>query len=183
MNGFWTALVALVSIGSSAPTPNPVMVEGWAQSPPYSVDGRFSVDASPEKVWEVLTDYEHLSGFISSIRRSSVLQQSQDGIEVNQVMRAKVLFVSKSVHLRLHIGESPFSRIEFRDVLGKDFKTYEGSWDLVKAGSGTVVTYHLRFAPSESLPSFVSNRILRQTVQALLTELRVEIVRRNPSPN
>jgi hypothetical protein len=51
----------------------PVTVEvNRSEDKAYTVEAAFEVTADPQIVWAVLTDYEGISSFVSSIRQSTV---------------------------------------------------------------------------------------------------------------
>lgn len=145
----------------------------------YRLTGRFGVDARPELAWSVLTDYEGLSGFVSSIRASRVLSRDGEGALIEQEGTGRFLFISRRVRLRLAVRERAPSSLSFEDIDGGQFRVYRGSWTITPEGEGCVVDYELVARPEPSLaPDFAAARALRKSVQRLLGEVREEMGRR-----
>ncbi|MBI3292650.1 MAG: hypothetical protein HYZ73_07585 [Elusimicrobia bacterium] len=58
----------------------------------YRLEGHFVVEAPRHVVWEVLTDYDHIREFVSSIRTSQVKQRDKDWLLLEQDAVGRVLF-------------------------------------------------------------------------------------------
>jgi hypothetical protein len=80
--------------------------------------------------------------------------------------------------VRLAIREEAEASILFRDLSGKDFEFYEGSWRIEPAQQGVWVQYELRAKPVFSVPGFVARKMFRETAEDLLSEIRLEILHR-----
>lgn len=146
------------------------------------LDGRFSVSASTETVWAVLTDYDGMAAFVSSIKSSRVVKQEKDFTVVEQVMRGKAGIFRKRVHLTLEVKETPPYRIVFRDTSKKSFKFYEGLWEVLEEGDRLNITYHLRAKPDFFSPDFLAKKAFKNTVKVLLMEVLDEIAVRARPP-
>jgi carbon monoxide dehydrogenase subunit G len=141
----------------------------------YRVEGAFVVDAPRTVVWEVLTDYEGIDEFVSSILRSEVTERRPDGLLLQQEAVGKLFLFSKSIHLLLEVREEPEHTIAFRDVSGRSFESYSGEWRIEDAGDAVRVSYALSAKPAFRQPPFVARRTMRDSVQRLLDEVRLEI--------
>lgn len=142
------------------------------------VRGHFDVPASLSVAWGVLTDYDHIADFVSSMRASAVESRSGSHLTVRQQAAVGAFPFRRVVHLLLRVRERPDSTIEFDDVLARDFRLYRGAWELRPGPSGTAVTYRLHAQPVHALPSLVDRAILRRTVLRLLTQVRAEMMLR-----
>src|SRR5581483_933228 len=67
----------------------------------YTVRGAFDVDAPPSLVWAVLSDYARIGDFVSSVRKSIVLERHPDYAIIEQEGSGKVFIFSKQVHVVL----------------------------------------------------------------------------------
>ncbi len=174
---------ASAGAGSASPREAPALplpsVEVREANGLYTVRGRFTVAATLQQTWEVLTDYGDLSRFVSSMRRSEILGLRDRGILVAQTMVARAFIFERPFHVVLDVHEVPWRTIAFRDVLHSDFTLYEGDWDLAKAPGGVAVTYRLQTRPRSRPPLFKGVGTFRATVTSLLTEVRSEILRRS----
>ncbi|MBI3553392.1 MAG: SRPBCC family protein [Elusimicrobia bacterium] len=145
----------------------------------YHLDGRFAVNASSALTWEVLTDYDGIGGFVSSILGSRVLRREPGGAVIEQVGSGRFLFFSRRVRLTLAVREEPMARVDFRELSRLQFRQYRGSWRIDASGSGCIVHYELAAEPDPSLgPRFIAKRVLKGNAQRLLDEVRAEIERR-----
>ena len=173
-----------------------VLVLGWSStlvgaSSPISVDvergsdnayvvaASFEVSAHPEIVWQVLTDYEGIGGFVSSIRQSTVKHREAGRVLLEQHGVGKAWIVSVPMHVVLEVREHEQRVLGFRDVCGKSFSTYEGKWELTPIAGGTRVSYYLKADPNGRQPAMLAGAAIRGSVKKLLDEVRDEILARS----
>lgn len=143
----------------------------------YRIEGSFRVDAPPAVAWAVLTDYDKLSSFVSSMRSSSSARLESGGLVVTQEAVGRAGPFSRTLHVVLDVTEAPPSRIEFHDVSGASFHSYVGAWAIDADGAGARVTYTLEARPHSSPPLF-GRSILASNARGLLEQVRLEMVRR-----
>lgn len=134
------------------------------------VDGQFDINASSQSIWNVLTDYNHLSKFVSSMRSSREVTRRRNEVLVEQVGVAKWFFVKKSFYVLLQVIEMPMSEVYFEDISQNDFTIYIGYWNI----SNNHVEYHLETECKTKGPLSVEEK----TVKKLLFDVREEILRR-----
>lgn len=146
------------------------------------IEARFRIDASSAAVWEVLTDYENLPRFVSSLKSSRRDPSAAPAVVVEQEGSARFLFVKRAMSVRLLIEERPMERISFRDVSGRDFLSYAGHWHIeapLAAAAGPVtLRYELEAQPRAGAPQLVKKSVLKRTVRSLLEQVRAEIGKR-----
>ena len=144
----------------------------------YEISGLFTVDASTTVVWGVLTDYEHIPSFVSSMRSSRVREARGDGsVLVEQKAVGSMFFLSKSMRITLEVRRTP-ERLRFSDVGREDFLSYDGDWEVRPITVGAGVSYHLLVEPRFLAPSFIMSRAMKRGARDLLDQVRAEIVRR-----
>jgi ribosome-associated toxin RatA of RatAB toxin-antitoxin module len=158
--------------GADDPAPRVVEKDGL-----YQITATFAVPHAAGLVRAVLTDYEHIPEFLSDVRVSQVLEQSAGRTVVRQEAVARLLFLSRRLHLELEILETP-GRIRFRDVGGRSFLRYEGEWRISEDAHGTSVTYELTAQPIAAVPGVLVRRVFRQDVQTTIAQLKREMTRR-----
>ena len=182
MNPRTQALVFLaLVVGTSAlarAADNAVNVDVERADHAYVVEGTFDVAARPEIVWQVLTDYEGIGRFVSSIRQSTIRKREVDGVLLEQHGVGRAWIVSLPMHVVLDVREHDRRMLVFRDVCGKSFTMYEGTWQLTDIGSGTRVTYRLKADPTGAQAPIVAGRAIRSSVKKLLDEVRSEMLAR-----
>ncbi len=139
----------------------------------YAVEEEFSIDASSRTVWEVLTDYDNLPRFISSMESSRVVGRSP--LAVEQRSTGGFLIFKREVRVLLSIDEKPFKMISFEAAPGKDFTHYSGSWTIAAAGEGARVGYRLKVKPNFSLPAWIARWVFAHQASRLIEEIRGEV--------
>jgi carbon monoxide dehydrogenase subunit G len=142
----------------------------------YHIEGSFRVDTPATVVWAVLTDYDRVSSFVSSMR-SSTAQRESGRLLVTQEAVGRAGPFSRTMHVVLEVTERAPERIAFRDVCGGSFHSYAGSWTISPEGTGVRVTYVLDARPRSSPPLFAKS-IMSSNARGLLEQVRVEILRR-----
>jgi carbon monoxide dehydrogenase subunit G len=160
-----------------ANTPVSVDVENGAGST-YVVDAAFDVNVPASLAWEVLTDYEGIGRFVSSIRQSTIKRREAGRVLLEQHGVGRAWIVSLPMHVVLDVREQDQRMLVFRDVCGKSFTTYEGTWTLTTLGSGTRVTYRLTADPNGRQPAMLARSAIKGSVRKLLDEVRHEILAR-----
>jgi hypothetical protein len=145
----------------------------------YRLDGHLKVPGSPYDVWRVLTDYEHIANFVSSLRKSTVKESTTDRLLLEQEALGNEFVFSKRIRVVLQVTEIPYKRIMFEDVSHTDFAFYEGSWDIQGGLSGCDVVYRLSCKRLFTVPNILAKDALKKSAESLLAQVRAEILRRN----
>ena len=173
------ALVFSILSASSSGANTPVsvdVVDGAGKT--YVVDATFDVNVPASLAWEVLTDYEGIGRFVSSIRQSTIQRREAGRVLLEQHGVGRAWIVSLPMHVVLDVREYDQRVLVFRDVCGKSFTTYKGTWELTTIGSGTRVTYHLTADPNGRQPAVLARSAIKGSVRKLLDEVRHEILAR-----
>jgi len=177
--GAAAALVAAAALPVSAARTEPkVSLDVRGAAGAYHVEGAFSVAAPADVAWGVVTDYNGISRFVSSVVESRVLSRRPGVTVLEQVGSGRFFFVSRKVALTLAVTETPRTRVDFRELEG-GFAQYEGSWQILPSQDGCLVGYELTAKPGPGLaPRFAARAALRRGAEELLDEVRREILRR-----
>ena len=150
-----------------------VQVDGDA----VRVDANYLVAATPQEVWGVMTDFEHLADFVSNLKSSQVVARTGDVVRVAQKGRASagpLSFEFDSVR-ELHL--TPFEQIQSRMVSG-NMKKFEGLTRLSAEGERTRVRYHSDAISSVWIPPLIGRGFIESETREQLGEMRREILRR-----
>jgi carbon monoxide dehydrogenase subunit G len=137
------------------------------------VTGSIYIDASPEKVWSAITDYDNQKNFVPKIIDSGLI--SDNGSEQIMFEKGKtgVLFFTKTVYLKLSIhGDYP-ERLAFHQV-GGDFKVYHGEW-VVNGNpgcNGTLLTFKAMIKPDFFAPPFFVKKVQEHDLPMVLTAMK-----------
>ena len=95
-------LIFVAASNGSGDTNSPVSVTLVPDKDKYVIVGKFISQADPQTAWSVLTDYDHLSKFVSSIR-SHVRDEEGNILLVHQVASGGFLFFTASVEVLLKV--------------------------------------------------------------------------------
>lgn len=142
------------------------------------VEGEFHTSVSPELVWEVVSDYDHIHDFVHSMVASRSTLDSLGVRRVEQTAAGGLFVFHRRVNVLLELDEERGRRIRFHDVLGKDFRRYNGEWLIESDSTGTRVRYALDADPRAPLPRTLFRGMLKDAAEDLLGEVRTEILRR-----
>jgi hypothetical protein len=144
----------------------------------YRLEGRFKLAGSPYDVWKVLTDFEHISTFVTSLRKSAVTQSTTDRILLEQEALGKEFVFTKKIRVLLQVTEMPYRRILFEDTSHTDFTFYEGSWEIQSVQGGLDVIYRLSCKRNFMVPNALAKDALRKSAEELLAQVQAEVLRR-----
>jgi len=148
----------------------------------FVIEGRSRLRATAAVAWDVLTDYDDIDRFVSSMRESRVTGRGSDYLLVEQVAVGRLLFFSRRMTTVLRVHEEPPGLIRFEDVLGRDFDRYRGEWKIVDGGDQIEISYRLTARPSFAIPDVVARGSFQRTVRSLISEVGAEIERRAAAP-
>lgn len=166
--------------GGTAHAEGPVMALADLGQGTYKLEGHIMTQAEPYAVWKVLTDYENISTFVSSLRKSEVKGSTTERILLEQEALGKKFFISRRVRVLLQVAEMPYKRIEFEDTLKEDFDFYRGSWEIESGTGGNHIFYRLHCKRRFVVPNFIAKDALRKSAEELLKDVEREILRRHP---
>ncbi|MEK6593323.1 MAG: SRPBCC family protein [Pseudomonadota bacterium] len=141
------------------------------------------VEASAEfaadryRVWQVLTDYNHLADFIPGMRVSRILERRRGTVIVEQKGDVRLLFVTYPIEVTLAIEEFPHGRIVSRAVSG-NFLEMHNAYYLEAQQERIRLRYAGRMTPDFLVPPLIGTIMFRKNVEAQFGALVDEILRR-----
>ncbi len=144
------------------------------------VDLSLVVPATRQQVWAVLTDFDHMAGFISNLKESKVVSTSADTMKVFQRGSAKygpIKFLFESTR---EMQLAPFDKIQSRMISG-NMRKMEGTTQLVDEGAQTRIIYHTDSIPGVWIPPIVGKVFIEHEIREQFREMRDEIIRRKQS--
>ncbi|MBI4348311.1 MAG: SRPBCC family protein [Elusimicrobia bacterium] len=142
------------------------------------VEAEFSVAVPPAVAWEVLTDYNELPRFITSLRESRVVRRWAGGCLVRQAARLEWWMLRRTVSVTLRVSERPKEELSFEDAAKGDVARYAGSWRLFAGQESVRVRYRLEVRPKDWVPGFVARQAVAAQARQALEEVRREMIRR-----
>ncbi len=132
----------------------PIILTAWVEIP-----------ASPQKVWALLTDYDHLTEVSPQMKTSRVLQRTDEKIVIEQTTETRFLFFWKKINVKLNVLEKPFDEIAFYQT-GGNMELFSGNWVLqpMEEGRVTRLTYRLKFKPGFYVPRWFALHALKSAI-------------------
>jgi uncharacterized protein YndB with AHSA1/START domain len=122
--------------------------------------------ASPEAIWEVLSDHEGMSGWTPL--RSSVLEKRGD-TDPNGVGAVRALRSVNTIREEIVSFEPP-QEMTYRLVSGLPANDYQATVQLLPEGRGTRIVWGLSFFPRVPGLTLLIERVITDTAKRLARE-------------
>jgi hypothetical protein len=136
------------------------------------------VKAPVALVWEVLTDYDHMAGFVTNLEASSVRARDGDTLQVFQKGRASRGLLSFAFENLREIHLVPHSEIRSHLISGT-MQTSEFTTRIVDDGAQVHILNSGRFVPNVWVPPVFGPSVIEAETRKQFDEIRREILRRN----
>ena len=147
-------------------------------------DGRYTVtfevvlDANRDKVWQIMTDYEHLPRVSKIITESRVVKQlDANRHRVGVTLEACVLIFCKTVKRMVDIEARPQTEILVTEVPDQsDFREGKEHWRVAAEGPKTRLIYTAELVPDFFIPPLIGPLVVKYFLrrEIRLTALEVE---------
>lgn len=141
------------------------------------VDVAFSVQVSPQKAWEVLTDFDHMAEFISNLQLSKIIDSGKNTLYVSQKGVAKYALATFPFESIREIRLTPLEKIQSR-LLSGSMRKLQGLTQLFPEGDHTRIIYHSDTFPGVWIPPFVGKAFIEHETREQFQEMRDEMLRR-----
>jgi len=171
-------LALLLSAAAAPALPQAVDVKVQTHGERVVVDVSANVAARHGVVFAVLTDYDHMAEYVSSLTSSAILARNGNVLEVEQRGKTAVgpfHFSFWSVRAVELVGE----REVRSQLLRGDFKSYEFTTAVGSGPGGTVaITHHGEYVPKAWIPPVIGRSRIEAGVRRQYDELIAEMMRR-----
>ncbi|TLU83107.1 MAG: cyclase [Chlorobium sp.] len=133
------------------------------------VSGMILINASSEKVWEAITDYDNLSRNLPKVLSSRLISRNGNEIVLEQTGKTGIFIFEKTVHFRLKAREDYLKKVSFEQLDG-DFRIYRGDWTIetYPEVQGTVLSYRAEIKPVFFAPSVLVSFVQYQDLPGIL---------------
>jgi hypothetical protein len=180
----WLVLIVWAACAQAASPAVPdaeIVVHVAKDGPAILVDVDCPVQAPFPVVWEVLTDYDHMSTFISNLQQSTV--ESRDGNVLTVRQRGKASLGPFSVEFDgVRVVEIlSFDEIRSHHVSG-DLKSSEFTTRVIDIDGTLHVVNHGRYTPNRWVPPLIGPALIAAETRKQFDEIRREILRRSALP-
>jgi len=141
------------------------------------VDVSFHVRVTPQEAWDVMTDYDHATEFISKLEKSVILSRTKDTLLVSQKGTMGWGPFSVPIETVSEVRLSPYQEIQGR-MLSGNMKKNQSTTRLIADADGTRVVYHLESIPEVWIPPLIGRALVEFETRARFRQLVGEILRR-----
>lgn len=139
------------------------------------------IPATPDQVWEVLTDFSAWPNFLPKVREVSVSKVEGDNLWLYHKMKIMITIEYTVIYtFEPEIGRAGW-------VLDKESKhsigDTTGFWEMVPVNGGrwTLMTYHAMVDTGMPVPAFVENFLTKESLPQIIEGLRDEVAKRTAS--
>ncbi|ABX09043.1 SRPBCC family protein [Prochlorococcus marinus] len=115
-----------------------------------------------DALWNVLTNYDHLSEFIPNLASSKLVFRDENRIHLRQVGSQEFFGFTFSAEVLLELIENKADGILKFSLLEGDFRRFEGSWAIKQSasGQGSSIIYELIVQGCFGMPvSLIEDRL------------------------
>lgn len=134
------------------------------------------VDAAPDVVYRVVTDFDHYPDWVSELKHVEVLERDADGRALEVEFRAAAFGRSTTYALRYDYARAP-GQLSWAQTRGDITSALQGQYRFEGVGEGTRVTYDLEVELLVPIPGFVKARAAQRIQSQALVELKAQAER------
>ena len=135
------------------------------------------VNAPPEVVYGVVTDFKHYMDWVGDLKRIDVLERDAAGRPLEVEFRAAAFGRSTTYTLHYDYSRAP-DVLAWHQSRGDLTSTLNGQYRFEPApGGGTLLTYDLEVEMSVPIPSFIKSRAAYRIQDQALRELKSQAER------
>lgn len=127
------------------------------------------IEASPETILAVITDFESYPEWAEGMKRAEVLDTDEQGRPTRAAFQVDAKVVEVDYTLAYTYGEN---RVEWTLVEGETINQLDGSYVLAPGGSSTEVTYTIEADVDIPVPGFLKKRAAKQILDTGLKGLK-----------
>ena len=129
------------------------------------------VNATPDTIYRVITDFSNYVNWFSDLKRIDVLERDSEGRALAVQFRAAAFGRSTTYVLRYDYGRAP-EQLSWFQTSGDITASMKGQYLLQAIGTGTKVTYDLEVELLVPIPQFIKSRAAHRIQTQALDELK-----------
>jgi ribosome-associated toxin RatA of RatAB toxin-antitoxin module len=137
---------------------------------------RIRIEASPQRCYEVATDFEHYPKWAKDVKQAKVLERDDEGRGHKVEYRAAAMGRSIRYVLDYDYGEAP-GAFSWKLVEGDMLRRLDGRYAFQPDDDATRVTYELVVDLSVPMPGLIKRRAAGLIMGSALKELKREVER------
>lgn len=169
-----------------------LMISGWAfgvepeilvgiekSGEAYVVEATIKVQAPVRTAWEVLTNFDNMTGILSNLTLSKIVRRNGNTLVVAQEGTAHYGIFSYSFASEREIRLEPMKRIFARQITG-NAKRFESELELSQTGLVTLISYRAEVVPDSGIGRTLGGQFIQHEVEEQFTAMVAEMKRRSP---
>lgn len=145
----------------------------------YTVNAVMFAPVPQAVAWDVLTDFDHMQGWVPNVLQSRATSRDANWVIVEQKGTAKFGAASFPYVTERKIEMTMPTSIKTTQLKGS-LRRVESTLKLEPDGKGTKITYHLEVVPSVLASTVMSKPFLEHEVTEQFTAIVGEMTRRSP---
>jgi len=169
--------ISVCSMAAHSTSDDGITIRVEVQGSEVTADVEFSVPATLEETWEVLTDYGHATAFVSGLERSAILSRVGDTLVVSQKGRVDYGPFSTTFETVAEIQLFPFETIRSYMISG-NMKKNQSTTLITPEDGGVRVVHHLESIPNVWIPPIIGRILIAHEVRNRFRQLIAEILSR-----
>ncbi len=120
-----------------------VFVDDFPGKKEQYVTAGIIIDATPEQVWKVITDFENYPSFYPQTYKTEIVERHGNFVDVKIVLKFKISIVSTKIDYTLRYWMKEKNRILVWNLVTGDMKVNKGQWTLIpiEDGKKTIALY------------------------------------------
>jgi hypothetical protein len=181
MANLLVALLVTLQCQAARSTETKVAVNVGINGEAFIVDATVDVPVAPRMAWEVMTDFDHMAGFLGNLKSSQVVSRNGNTWIVTQhgVAHYGLLSFSFASEREMHL--EPLTRILARQVTGTA-KSMQSEAKIIPANAGVQIKYHAETVIESTLARLFGTSFLRHEVEEQFLGMGREMLRRQADP-
>ena len=141
------------------------------------VDVEATVAAAPQRVWAVLTDYDHMASYLSMLKSSAIVARDGNTLQVEQTGEAHRAFLHFTFRSLRAVELVPGKEIRSHLISG-DFKSYVFTTRIAEKGAQVQISHHGEYVPTRWVPPGIGPALIKGETTRQYEELIAEMLRR-----
>ena len=170
-------LLMSASLCAAVPDDQDIDVKVAKSGDVVEVDVSLRVNAGPSEAWKVLTDYDGMVRFVSTLESSRIVRKAGNELDVAQKGKIRFGLLSFPFATVRRIELEPYHEIRSFLIEG-DMANSRFTTRLVDEGDTTLILQHGQMIPGLWVPPWIGSAIIVARTRQQWQEMRAEILRR-----
>ena len=178
---YWLIAILLAvhaAVVHSAGEDQDIIVNVVRDGSTVKVDSELRVRANPRDVWDVLTDYDNMPRFVSTLKASSIEKRSGNRLQVTQRGTVQFGLLGFPFTTVRQIDLVPYTEIR-TSVIDGSMKSSQFVTTIVATTGETRIVQHGTVVPDIWIPPGIGPAIVAERTRIQWQEFRTEILRRS----